>query len=494
MTDSTPDSTRDAAPQTGPDSTDTRFERYFGVAYAAARPYLLMRVLLSMLALDTWMLMIGHAGRYGAGDFNVAHIHLLDLVAPMPTPALYIGVLLLSGLLALVVAMTGGVRAIGALLFLLYTYSWSMSMLDSFQHHYFMSLLLACLVFFPALSARQVHPPDRAADAAPTLVRGLGYPLLCATVAILYFYTTLAKCDANWVDGATIQRISKAGYAVDPLRKLALSMGIGEQRFWSLLATAVIPHELFISVGYGLAPLRDSTTRPWLRHLCTWAGIGALLLHVGAERMGLEIGWFSYYMMALSVCVLLPAAWVDRLGRVVTVPAAWLSDALSDDAGADNARPGTLAMFAGVAAILHFTGGMIDLPGARAASWVAAGALLVHVVISLAADRPLASRPLLVATGAAAAVMWLAITTSDVRWDYYRFRGGDLMRRGELEEALWTYEKGERYAVIRSCESDHACSSFGGTCVAEHCVDPDGKPIRDSRQKKIDQLKRQLGR
>ena len=43
-------------------------------------------------------------------------------------------------------------------------------------------------------------------------------------------------------------------------------------------------------------------------------------------------------------------------------------------------------------------------------------------------------------------LMWIAIAASPVRWDYYRYRAGDLDKRGELEAALEAYEHGERYA------------------------------------------------
>ena len=41
------------------------FERYFYGPFAASRAYLFCRAFLVVVALDTWMLMIGHAGRYG---------------------------------------------------------------------------------------------------------------------------------------------------------------------------------------------------------------------------------------------------------------------------------------------------------------------------------------------------------------------------------------------------------------------------------------------
>ena len=40
---------------------------------------------------------------------------------------------------------------------MLYTFSWSMSMLDSYQHHYFVSLVLLCLAFFPPTAAAEIH-------------------------------------------------------------------------------------------------------------------------------------------------------------------------------------------------------------------------------------------------------------------------------------------------------------------------------------------------
>ena len=40
----------------------------------------------------------------------------------------------------------------------------------------------------------------------------------------------------------------------------------------------------------------------------------------------------------------------------------------------------------------------------------------------------------------------MAVASTDVRFDYYRYLGGDQYRRGELEAALQTYLRGERYA------------------------------------------------
>src|SRR5262245_804505 len=175
--------------------------------------------------------MIGHAGRYGVDGFNVAHFSWLDALLPQPTAAGYVGVLLATGLLALALAIGGTRRLALAALFLLYTISWAMSMLDSYQHHYFVSSVLLCLVFFPQSSASDVHPkppePPKKAKSkappkpAPVQTTGFGFNLLGATAGILYTYTSIAKLDAGWRDGHTITRISAAKRVYAPLVQLA---------------------------------------------------------------------------------------------------------------------------------------------------------------------------------------------------------------------------------------------------------------------------------
>ena len=501
------------------------FERFFYGEHAASRAYLFAKGFLLLLALDTWMLMIGHAGRYGIAGFNVAHFGWLDAL-PTPSAASYIAVLLLTGLLALVIALTGIRRAPVLLLFVLYTFSWSMSMLDSYQHHYFVSLVLFCLAFFPQASAAEIHPlpaPEseterpkrkqqqeqrRSAQAelrgwlyvgamlligagytlidagehgfiaffvfvfalalatllyspparvgGPLLQSGFGFSLLGASVGILYVYTAIAKMDENWVQGHTLLRISSVEEVFGGLADYASRLGIARERFWSLLATSVIPQELLVALCYPLAVMQDRVGFRWLRVACA-VGFGlAVLLHVGAEAMGLEIGWFSYYMLLLAVCFLLPLRVVERLVTVFTWPARFLLRHAEEwrrqsvpTAGASVALAGACAL------ILAAMGKMLDLPGAMAACAIAGGALVA--VTALALRRGVSAgdpRRYAVATAIAAAGMWGAIAVSPVRWDFYRYLGGDLKRRGELEAALEAYVRGERYAPAGESRGD----------------------------------------
>jgi hypothetical protein len=420
------------------------WNRYFHASYGAARPYLFSKVFFLLLALDTWMLMIGHAGRYGVLGFNVAHFNWLDALQPVPSPGVYIGVLLLTGLLSLHLFFTGLSTIPALLLCTLYTYSWSMSMLDSYQHHYFVSLVLLCIAFFPRVGGAELHPADAAASRSPLKARGFGFPLLGVLVAIVYVYTAIAKMDAAWVDGHTIYKIGSAREGFAGLVAYLGRFGIEEERAWSLIATFVIPQELFMGVGYLVAVTRDRSDHWAVRLVCALAFLLALTLHVGAENMGLKIGWFSYYMLVLGTCFLLPLGAVDALARVFSLPARTLQAFMVEWEQETLPPAGQLALAAGAAVVVAGAGHLLDLPGAQTATLLA-GAVVVALAVA-AVMRGRDPRRGVTAVTAAAITMWLAIVSSDVRWEYYRYAGGDHYRRSEYAEALRDYVKGERYA------------------------------------------------
>jgi hypothetical protein len=505
---------------------------FFHGSHGASRSYLFHKVFLLLLALDAWALMIGHAGRYGAANFNAAHFDWLDAVQPMPSNASYIGVLLLAGLLSLTLMLTGISRRLMAVLFVLYTYSWAMSLLDSYQHHYFVSLILGCMVFFPQLGARDLQPPLPAlpesegarkkqgrererlegierrgwwftalavvlvtiyatvdnrgrvftvfflcagalaacvlwvapkVSEAPVMARAFGWNLLGATVCIVYLFTALAKTDPAWLGGFTIQRIGTTKLALASLVEWSEAFGIPANRFWSLFAIAVIPQELFMGAAYLCAVLRDQQPSKLLNGIC-WAAVAlAIALHVGAEAMELEIGWFSHYMLLFAATYLLPLSIVDRLAVVLSWPGRFLSGLIERWERDAPSKVVAVLTVLGSAALVMAATYFVDLPGAIAIGGIAVGTLAVVSAVCLV--RGIDPRRLGIATALAAALMWIAIAASPVRWDYYRFRAGDLDKRGELEAALHAYEHGERYA-----------------------------PSGESRQTKIDQLRRKLGK
>ena len=92
-----------SAERSGSPTLESPFDRYVFGPVAPVRPYLLLRLTLLLLAFDCWVDLIPHAGRYGVGDFNVAHFGILEIL-PTPTPGIYIGTMVLCGWLAMVMA------------------------------------------------------------------------------------------------------------------------------------------------------------------------------------------------------------------------------------------------------------------------------------------------------------------------------------------------------------------------------------------------------
>jgi hypothetical protein len=473
---------------------------FFYGEYGGSRAYLLSRALLLVLAFDMWQLMIGHAGRYGIDGFNVAHFRFLDTLQPLPSAASYVGTLLITGALALVLAFTGLRRMPALLLFALYTFCWSMSMLDSYQHHYFVSLLLLCLAFFPTTSAVDIHPPPQQeagraelrsglyvasviaivagyigwSDAfprgvlllallgalalstwlyspptpvsGPTLTAGWGYPMLAASVAIVYAFTALAKVDANWMEGHTLLRISAAERVFAPIADLGTRLGLPRERVWAWISTLVIPQEAALGACYLVAATQDRARSRWPKVVSAFGFALAIVLHVGAEAMELQIGWFSYYMLLLAICMLLPLPVVDRLATFFTWPARRIEQ-WGNHWQARMRHPRAWSVAATLAALplLVLVASRLDLPGASLACGFAIAALLTnHALWFQGRGR----EPVRTAIAAviAAACMWTAIAQSPARWDFYRYLGGDLKRRGELEAALRAYQRGEPHA------------------------------------------------
>ena len=52
---------------------------------------------LGLVAIDMWAIMLEHAARYGAGEFNVAQVPILDALLPVPTPGVIAAGWLIGG-------------------------------------------------------------------------------------------------------------------------------------------------------------------------------------------------------------------------------------------------------------------------------------------------------------------------------------------------------------------------------------------------------------
>jgi hypothetical protein len=431
---------------------------------AAVRPYIITRSILLVFAFDAWTRSLRTAARYGSGDFNVAHFSWLDAVQPLPTASVRVGVLVSTGLLAMTIVCGGGGRLLLAALALIHTYGWSMSMFDSFQHHYFLSLTLLCLVFFPSIHGRDLarqpaetpdgtdHPDRRAGPSTSAWA----YVLLGVTVAIVYAFAAVPKLEYEWSSGQTFRSIAGT-QILDPLAELGAGLGISQGWFWLVIASSVAVLELLLAVGYLAAVRQDSMTARQARLIGGSAWALAMLLHLGAEMIQLHIGWFSYYMLVLACGFLLPVQWLRPIVRIII----WVPTRCA--AGLERIQQGvsptmqsvvTTGLALGVGCTAAFVGTRLDLPGSTIVCASIGIALAVGTFFTSRRAGQLAAQRYAIAGLLAAGVLWAAIARSDVRYDYYRYLGYDLEARGTPRAALTAYLQAERYAPAGESRGD----------------------------------------
>ncbi|MFZ5476659.1 MAG: HTTM domain-containing protein [Myxococcota bacterium] len=384
---------------------------------AGVRPWLFQRVLLLLVAHDAWLRQVGHGGKVGAGGFNVAHFAWLDVVLPRPDAALYVGLMLATGLLAFVGALGGPTRGLFVAVTLGWTWGWAMSLQDAWQHHYLVSLLLALACLGPAPAARAGMVEEGA----------WAWRLGAVTLAIVYAYAAFAKLDGSWLGGDPLRRAT--GDALEPLVYGAWVLGVPESDAWAWMAGATLVLEVGLAVAYVLAVRAN---RPGRVHvLLAVAACAAIAFHVGIELTPLTVGSFTAYMVACACAWLLPRPLLEAV--------AGLAPRLPPSARL--AVPA--AVVGGLAVVAAST--WLDMPGAEG-GLTFASALAMLLVWS----RPGPSLALL----AAPAALWSAVALTDVRFDFYRYLGGDLARRGEVEAAIEAYEAASRYAPPGRDRSD----------------------------------------
>ena len=452
-------------------------ERFLFAPVAPARPYLLSRGLLFMVGFDCWLGLAPRAGYY-VGGFNVAHFAWLDAIQPTPSPGLYVTLVVGAGLLAVTMALSRPSRLGMTILVAAYSYAWLMSMVDSYQHHYLLSLLLFVLVFAPHQTATQVFgpvhslPSDRQGGSAGTPGRrrrrastprrevliGAGarggrrlpdawaYVLFGLTCAIVYFFTAVTKLSPHWRSGEPLRNLGRTDFYLGWERSWVADGGSATD-LWGMLAAGAIAAQIVTCVGYVAATQRDRMVGRWPGVAVTLAMLAPVGFHLGSEQLSLGIGWFSYYMILVALVFFLASPVLDTFGRGLTFPARWLASAWQRRvAGRGDSPFATIVMGVLVGAAMAALGHVVDLPGAHAAG-VIAGVTLVLVVGRAVWHARFGEAHLATAcTGLAALLAWTSIAQSEVRFDYYRLVAGAHRRQSHWEAALDAYVKANRYA------------------------------------------------
>jgi tetratricopeptide (TPR) repeat protein len=429
------------------------WDDYFHGPVAAVRPYLLVRSVALLLAFDVFIAMSPHGATYGTAGFNVAHFSWLDALQPLPTPSYYLSFLLFTGLLSMTIACGACHRLLLALLFLSYTYAWMMSRLDSFTHHYLLSLVLFSFVCFPRIDARAVFL-DRENQAKEKghspRVSAWGYTLLGATAGIVFFYCAMAKVDPTWHAGHTLLAMRGPATLYRPIEELAASMGVSHEMFWRLLSTSVVFLELTLAVCYVVSVRQDNSKR-FLVHVCCAVGwVLAAALHIGNEFLDLSIRWFSYHMLVIASVFFLPEKVLLTLARLSSWPSRKLQDWSQGRFG--RLTPAHTQKFhvgggAIVAALCLEFATLVDLPGALAAGLALSVIVLGWTLYDARREGFAVSGARLLATSVAVVTMFLAISQSSAREKFYSLLGADLRLLREHDAAVAAYSKATQYST-----------------------------------------------
>jgi HTTM domain len=321
-----------------------QWARLWDAAIARPRLVLLPRVFYAVLAIDCWRLVMARGASHGSGGFNVAHLSWLDGLG-LPTPGLRYGALFVAGFVSACMALGGPTRVGGAGVMLAYSYAWAMSRLDSFQHHYFLSLGLVCLALAPPA------PEPSRAEAPAWSVK-----LLAATAIVMYLFAIIAKIEPRWLSGATVEHILAHAPRVPHMGRL------GGQLF----AIGTILVEGVVVAGYAAFLFRPDMKRI---QLAGW--VAALALHLGIEWIGLNIGMFSSYVLALATVLLGPERVLARVATALDGLAERIPSVI--DRGPFAAVSLLLVVMA-----LVVTGKLIelDIPGAASSAAVSAAVIL----------------------------------------------------------------------------------------------------------------------
>ena len=347
-----------------------------------------------MLAFDTWVNLVPTASRYGIGGFNVAHFPIFgDFV---PGSSFYLGVLAFTGVLALSQVLYRPHRIALTFIAVGYTLGWACSLLDSTAYHYLVSLYLVCFVFFPMLSARSAFSSSARAPRGSAWA----YVLFCVTTAIVYFYV------AAWgaADG-------------DP--------------YW-------LP--MVCSGAYLVASMQDRSEPAVVRWVMPMLAVAPITFHVLTS----DGSWFAAYMIGIAILAFAPTNVIHLAGRTITFPSrTWLHD--SSESGIDEraARVFYASLIGLVAAPVISM--FIDLPGVKT------GCALTALAMLLVMGRQLyltpRRRPLwrVASLFGASLALWLTVSVSDARFEYYRTGAIDAELRGDTDAAAVLRDKAEQY-------------------------------------------------
>ena len=389
-----------------------------------------------LLAYDLCVNFITHAPRYGAGGVNATQFAWLDTLLPMPSTPVVSAAWLLAAFLAARAALGIAVKTSVVAVAVLYcgVYVWCQA--DSYQHHYFVCLLLLVLSVVPTQAWLSRAPPSLPAEGPPTDIdptqgdaTDWSLRMIYVTLALMYLWTGITKANPVWLSGDTLYQLTASAENRAMFASIGDALGLSGTQIYPFMAWAIMLGEL-------TAGLFFVWRRLWL--------IGLLVVpwfHVGVEVIGFEIELFSWYMLAIDIVLLMPRRVFVAAEAGLTQLRAKFGKLAGPDFEAILPRIG-LGVLATALAV-------------AAAAWMpyagATGLVIAVAIFSFAAFIRPGGYPVwrVVGHATAGALLVTCAMATDAPFDYYRLWGGDLKKRAIgtpslMPDAIATYRAANR--------------------------------------------------
>jgi hypothetical protein len=195
-------------------------------------------------------------------------------------------------------------------------------------------------------------------------------------------------------------------------------------------------------ISYLIVSMQDRVELPALRMAAPILIAAPIAFHVLAPQQG----WLPVYMIAIALIVFLPAQWIHPIGRALTLPARSLVEGQTEEGRIDERSSQVFYLSLVGLVVAPMVSMFVDMPGVKT------GCTLTAIAMLFVMGRQLYFtprwRPLwrVASLFGGCFALWITVTASSTRFEYYREGALDADRRGDHDAAMMFHEKADRYA------------------------------------------------
>ena len=194
-------------------------------------------------------------------------------------------------------------------------------------------------------------------------------------------------------------------------------------------------------VAYLIASMQDRAELPALRMAAPLLAAAPVAFHLLAPQQG----WLPIYMIGIALVVFAPTQWLHSFGRALTRPARSLVEERNEGGIDERASQVFYLSLLGLV-VAPMVSMFVDMPGVKT------GCTLTAIAMLFVMGRQLYFtprwRPLwrVASLFGGCLALWITVTASNARFDYYHEGAVDADRRGDHDAAMMFREKADRYA------------------------------------------------